>query len=197
MNDGHRELADQLGRAAQTRSVTLRDVGLEPDSYDLLRTDTRFADVERLTLHHNRLGDGGTAALAANPALTAVTHLELVGNAVGHAGIRALTTSRLRTTVTRLDLSGNPVTPEGFEALADAAMPALRELLLRNVRCAGLGALLRAAALDKLTLLDLSENDLADHDREYYDWAGPPVYTIPADEVCVELRLRLGYRLDL
>ncbi|MEV4133868.1 hypothetical protein AB0J72_17080 [Dactylosporangium sp. NPDC049742] len=197
MSDGHRELAEQLSRAAQTRSVTLRDVGLEPDSYGLLRTDTRFADVERLALHHNQLGDSGTAALAANPALTAVTHLELVGNALGHDGIRALTSSPLRTTVTRLDLSGNPVTPEGFDALAEASMPALRELVLRNVRCGGLGALLRAAALDRLTLLDLSENDIADHDREYADWGGPAVYTIPADEVCVELRLRLGYRLDL
>ncbi|GGM46216.1 hypothetical protein ACFFX1_21900 [Dactylosporangium sucinum] len=197
MNDGARQLADELDRAAETRSVALRNVALEPASHDLLRTDARFAGVRRITLHDNRLGDDGAAALAANPALTAVAELELVGNGIGEAGIRALTGGRLRDTVTRLDLSGNPVTRGGFGALADASMPALRELLLRDVRCAGLDTLLRAAALDNLTLLDLTDNDIADYDREYFDWGGPAVFTIPADEVCVALRERLGARLRL
>jgi hypothetical protein len=43
----------------------------------------------------------------------------------------------------------------------------------------------------------LSDNDMSDTDRDYYDWAGPPVSTVPADTVAIALRQRLGYRLQL
>jgi hypothetical protein len=98
--------------------------------------------------------------------------------------------------IVHLDLSGNPITADGLHALAAAGLSRLRTLRLCRTGAVG-QALLRLPALDRLDLLDLSGNDVSDQDREFFDWAGPPVDRMPAHPVAVALRARLGHRLRL
>ncbi|GAA0708911.1 hypothetical protein Drose_21640 [Dactylosporangium roseum] len=190
-------LDEALDEATRTGSLSLRMVRLGAASWELLRADPRFAAVERLALHRNQLGDEGAAALAGNGALTRLTHLELVDNGIGATGVRALTSGVPYRSVRHLDLSGNRIGAEGIATLLGPSAAALRELVLRRVPGPGLAALPDLPGLDGLDVLDLSDNDMSDIDREYYDWAGPPVHTVPADAVAVALRERLGCRLRL
>lgn len=185
-----------LAEARNSGRLSLHAVRIGPQTQRLLRDDRRLTDVRQLVLHRNQLGDDGARALAGSTAVTALTHLELVDNAIGPAGLRALLDSGNLERVVHLDLSGNRITVDGVHALAAADLPRLRTLRLCHT--GGVAeTLLRLPALDQLELLDLSGNDVSDQDREFFDWAGPPVYRIDADPVAVALRTRLGDRLRL
>jgi uncharacterized protein (TIGR02996 family) len=119
----------------------------------------------RLALHGNRLGEAGTAALAASLVFTKMAELDGVIDLrrveMGPAGTRVLAESPALKTVESLDLEGNFMGDAGLAALAASPhLKQLRVLSLRENRISddGVRALARSPIMVTLRVVDLTGN---------------------------------------
>lgn len=100
--------------------------------------------IDTLDLRYCHVGDGGLAALAANPCFTGVRRLHLQRNALGAQGVRAL---HAFAGLTELDLRYNEIGEEGAGALLAAPfLGSLTRLLLYAADVGGAGARTLASA---------------------------------------------------
>jgi Leucine-rich repeat (LRR) protein len=207
LDDSPQVVAGLLDRQAADGNLSISRVCIGPQARTVLINDQRLAAVHTLVLESNQLGDPGAEALAGCPHLAGLRSLTLTDNDISGTGTRALVRSTWLSGLVRLDLSRNPLGVAGLAALADSDLPNLRELVLRNLPGLGqfqplsdtpaLRPLLNMPGLNRLALLDLSDNDISDTERHYWDWSGIGGSSRPADPDCVVLRQRLGHRLRL
>jgi hypothetical protein len=124
--------------------LDIRSDGSDPD--ELCRASALFASAASLDLGDCRLGDRGTAALAALP-FSRLSKLHLAYNRIGVDGARALAGAALPD-LRELDLSVNVFGDAGLHALTEAPWwRRLRRLSLVNIELTDAGVDVLAAAV--------------------------------------------------
>jgi uncharacterized protein (TIGR02996 family) len=130
-----------------------------------LARSSHLAQLTKLVLYGNWLGDAGAQALAASSHLGRLTKLVLWNNQIGTTGVQALAASSHLARLTALELGNNPIGVAGARTLA-ASLPLaqLTELVLWNTQIGSAGAQALAASpqLARLRELNLSFNRIED-----------------------------------
>lgn len=122
----HSELTDAGVRAlclssrliSQLRHLELQFNAIDNEGARILAT-AGLTHLRRLDLSKNRIGAGGTRALAAAPDLAGLTHLDLESNPIGDLGAAALVASPHLGRLVRLTLGSSNVSLSGREALRE------------------------------------------------------------------------------
>ncbi len=128
-----------------------------------------LANLTRLDLANNKLTASGAQALALSPHLANLTVLDLSANQVGDDGARALARSPHVKRLKELYLGGNEIGNAGAQALAESPnLASLRQLMLfvNAIGDAGARALTASPHLQKLTKLYLNQNDVSPRVRK-------------------------------
>jgi uncharacterized protein (TIGR02996 family) len=124
-----------------------------------------LADVERLSLGHNRLYDAGASALAASPHLKRLTSLDLSLCQVSGAGVAAILNAPGLASLETLFLGNNGLRVEGVRRMTICpGLSRLRKLELRNNSLGDEGAkiILGSPFLAAATWVDLQGNSLSE-----------------------------------
>lgn len=117
--------------------------------------------LQALVLYDNRIGDAGARALGASQKLAGVGHLDVSYNQLTAAGVQAVLGPQSSIKgPTYVSVAGNAIGDAGVAGLiASPKLAAVDTLSLRRVGLTDAGlAAIAAAALPKLTRIDLSGN---------------------------------------
>lgn len=122
-----------------------------------LAAEGRFRGVNSLTVVGG--GDDALAALADVPDLKPLTNLHLQDTAVTASGLTAVGNSKRLRKLTFLRIEGGPLTDADLETVAQAAFPALTQLVLWRLHLtdAALDTITRGPAFARLESLALSD----------------------------------------
>jgi len=113
---------------AQLEQLDVSHNGLGPADVDAL-LGRAAANLVRVDLAHNTVGDTGCQRLAEAQRLDALRRLDLRANVITSLGALALATAPWLHQLERLDLRGNAVEPDGRQALLHALGPRAAEVL--------------------------------------------------------------------
>lgn len=159
-------LTSLAGAFLSNRTVTsldlshnsIDDAGVEP-----LASAIRGSALVSIKLDHNKIGCAGVSSLANSLASMPLTALHLSHNVIGDRGaanIAALVQGNH--SITALYLGDNQVEDEGAAAIAEA-VPRSKVSILgleNNAAISSAGAVALAKCLDRLSVLDISGNDI-------------------------------------
>jgi uncharacterized protein (TIGR02996 family) len=156
---------------SRLKVLNLADTGTRGEAVRVLGA---LAQLERLDLSYNKLGDAGMTIFSELP-YSHLKSLNLDMNHIGDRGAKALAEAPHFQQLTQLTLSGNLIGSDGFAALARSGrLRNLAVLDLQNNRIGAKGAtaLLESSTLQRLVTLNLYGNpipsDKADLLRERF-----------------------------
>ncbi|HEY1186776.1 MAG TPA: TIGR02996 domain-containing protein [Gemmata sp.] len=161
---GAPHIAALLADGGRLGSLDLNSRELDPDAAGALAGAPGGVGLERLVLHNNLFGAGGTRRLVAGN-WPGFRRLNLSVNGIGDAGLAALLAAPWAPGLSHLDLNANSITVSGARALAEAGhVNNLAHLALSGnlIGADGAQALFRSAHLVGLSSLFLDRNELGD-----------------------------------
>ncbi|MEZ5292389.1 MAG: protein kinase [Vicinamibacterales bacterium] len=141
------------------RCLDLSGLALDDAAADVIAANVALSTITHLSLADNVLGPAAAAALARSPHLSGLSSLDLSHNRLGSDGAAHVAASPMLRRVARLNLAENGIGARGAAALAGGVVhPAWLDLSGNDLRAEGAAALAGAPWASALRHLALRDN---------------------------------------